>query len=72
MTTFDQILIGKYYEIIVFLLSFGAVFLSVLNNFEEADTTFEKVVGLVDDVVYTLHFCLIYFVMKVMISSYLG
>jgi len=55
----DSLVIGKYYEYIVFIITFGSVILTILNNFDAADTDLDKMLGLMDDIVYTIHFCLL-------------
>lgn len=55
----DSLVIGKYYEYIVFIITIGSVILTILNNFDAADTNLDKILGLIDDIVYTFHFCLL-------------
>lgn len=67
----DSLIIGKYYEYIVFVITFGSVILTILNNFDAADTDLEKMLGLIDDIVYTMHFCLL-LVLKVLKLEYIN
>jgi hypothetical protein len=46
---------------VVFIISFGGIFISILEHFDHGDSTFELVVELIDDSLYTIHFILLLF-----------
>lgn len=58
-THFDEFILGKYYEWIVYIITFGGVLITILNNFDAADTSIEKVLEFTDDGLYTIHFVLL-------------
>ncbi|CAD8091526.1 unnamed protein product [Paramecium sonneborni] len=56
---FDKCIIGNYYEFIVFIISFGGIFISILEHFDHGDSTSELVIELIDDGLYTIHFIIL-------------
>ncbi|CAD8175166.1 unnamed protein product [Paramecium octaurelia] len=56
---FDKCIIGNYYQYIVFIISFGGIFISILENFDHGDSTSELVIELIDDGLYTIHFIIL-------------
>ena len=44
---------------IVFIISFGSVTLTVWNDFETSGSTLVRILGMVDDILYTLHLLVI-------------
>ncbi|CAD8055986.1 unnamed protein product [Paramecium primaurelia] len=56
---FDKCIIGNYYEYIVFIISFGAIFISILEHFDHGDSTIELIIELIDDGLYTIHFIIL-------------
>lgn len=55
----DQILLGTYYQYVVFGFSFVTIFITVYHRFEPFDMDFEVLGCSLDDVAYTLHFMML-------------
>lgn len=45
----------------VFIISFGGIFISILEHFDHGESIFELITELLDDTLYTLHFILLLF-----------
>ncbi|CAD8154667.1 unnamed protein product [Paramecium octaurelia] len=58
---FDKCIIGNYYQYIVFIISFGGIFISILEHFDHGDSTIELAIELIDDGIYTIHFIILMF-----------
>ncbi|CAD8063634.1 unnamed protein product [Paramecium primaurelia] len=56
---FDKCIIGNYYQYIVYIISFGGIFISILEHFDHGDSISELIIELIDDGLYTIHFIIL-------------
>lgn len=61
LDTLDDYLIGYKYQMIVFIMCFGSVTLTVWNDFETSGSTLVRLLGMADDIIYTIHLIVIVF-----------